>query len=219
MADAMEMLTGLTSHLWVIVFGVAIGGATVWLPYGKIAGVLKWLALFLFAYIFTAIVVDPGLAGGPEGHHRPDVAQREGCLGHARGDSRHDDQSLPVLLAIVAGSRGREIHRAAPDHRADRRFALRAHDAQARHRRGHVLLEHRDVLHHRHHCVHAAHARRHPHRDHAAGGRGASPAGGPGMFSAFHGRCDRNGAAGHSDALGFGRYALAETFGWKQGLG
>ncbi|HEX9162656.1 MAG TPA: divalent metal cation transporter [Thermoanaerobaculia bacterium] len=59
MADAMEMLTGVNSHAWVIAFGVAISLATVFLPYGRIASVLKWLALFLFAYIITAIVVHP----------------------------------------------------------------------------------------------------------------------------------------------------------------
>jgi Mn2+/Fe2+ NRAMP family transporter len=59
MADAAEMLTGVNSHLYVILFGIGISAATVWLPYGKIANVLKWLALFLFAYVLTAIVVHP----------------------------------------------------------------------------------------------------------------------------------------------------------------
>jgi Mn2+/Fe2+ NRAMP family transporter len=59
MADALEMLTGLNSHFFVILLGVVIGAATVWLPYGKIASVLKWLALFLFAYILTAFIVHP----------------------------------------------------------------------------------------------------------------------------------------------------------------
>lgn len=59
MADAMQMLTGINSHVLVLVFGVGISAATVWLPYAQIARVLKWLALFLFSYIFTAIVVKP----------------------------------------------------------------------------------------------------------------------------------------------------------------
>jgi len=59
MADAAEMLTTLDSRIFVIVFGVGISAATVWLPYAKIASVLKWLALFLFSYILTAIVVRP----------------------------------------------------------------------------------------------------------------------------------------------------------------
>jgi NRAMP (natural resistance-associated macrophage protein)-like metal ion transporter len=59
MADAADMLTGFDSRIYVVVFGIAISAATVWLPYAKIANVLKWLALFLFAYVFTAIVVRP----------------------------------------------------------------------------------------------------------------------------------------------------------------
>jgi Mn2+/Fe2+ NRAMP family transporter len=59
MADAAEMLTGVNSHIYVVLFGVGIGTATVMLRYGQIASVLKWLALFLFAYILTAIVVHP----------------------------------------------------------------------------------------------------------------------------------------------------------------
>src|SRR5437588_7195641 len=57
MADAAEMLSGINSHVLIIVFGVGISAATVWLRYGQIANVLKWLALFLFAYLLTAIVV------------------------------------------------------------------------------------------------------------------------------------------------------------------
>lgn len=57
MADAAQMLTGLNSHLFVMVFGIGIGAATVWLPYLKIANTLKWLALFLFAYVLTAFLV------------------------------------------------------------------------------------------------------------------------------------------------------------------
>ncbi len=59
MADAAQMLTGIDSRIYVILFGAGISAATVMLPYGKIANVLKWLALFLFAYILTAIVVRP----------------------------------------------------------------------------------------------------------------------------------------------------------------
>ena len=59
MADAAEMLTGLNSHLSVIVFGVGISAATVYLPYAKIANTLKWLALFLFAYVITAFEIRP----------------------------------------------------------------------------------------------------------------------------------------------------------------
>jgi Mn2+/Fe2+ NRAMP family transporter len=59
MADAAETLTGLNSHYFVSLFAVLIVAATVWLPYPKIASVLKWLALVLGAYIVTALYLHP----------------------------------------------------------------------------------------------------------------------------------------------------------------
>lgn len=59
MADAAEMLTGLSSHVYVILFAVLIGWATIRIPYALIANVLKWLALVLAAYIVTAFVISP----------------------------------------------------------------------------------------------------------------------------------------------------------------
>ncbi len=59
MADAAQMLTGLNSHFFVVFFGIAIAFATIWFRYHQIANVLKWLALSLFAYVLTAIVVRP----------------------------------------------------------------------------------------------------------------------------------------------------------------
>ncbi|MEP6495054.1 MAG: divalent metal cation transporter [bacterium] len=59
MADAAAMLTGVTSHVWVVGFGVGIASATIYLRYATIAHVLKWLALALFAYVITAIYVGP----------------------------------------------------------------------------------------------------------------------------------------------------------------
>jgi Mn2+/Fe2+ NRAMP family transporter len=53
------MLTGINSHLLIIVFGIGISAATVWLRYSQIANTLKWLALFLFAYIITAFILRP----------------------------------------------------------------------------------------------------------------------------------------------------------------
>jgi len=45
--------------MYVILFGVGISAATVWLRYTSIANTLKWLALFLFAYVLTAFLVHP----------------------------------------------------------------------------------------------------------------------------------------------------------------
>ncbi|HEV2039237.1 MAG TPA: divalent metal cation transporter [Casimicrobiaceae bacterium] len=59
MADAAEMLTGLSSHMWVILIGVGIAAATIRLRYATIAAGLKWLALVLVAYALTAFYVGP----------------------------------------------------------------------------------------------------------------------------------------------------------------
>jgi Mn2+/Fe2+ NRAMP family transporter len=59
MADAADMLTGFNSHIYVVLFGVAIAVATIRFRYFQIARILKYLALFLFAYVITAFVVGP----------------------------------------------------------------------------------------------------------------------------------------------------------------
>ncbi|HSP63161.1 MAG TPA: divalent metal cation transporter [Pyrinomonadaceae bacterium] len=59
MADAAEMLTGLNSHWFVVLFGVGIAYWTVRCRFYQIAMILKWLALCLFAYVITAFVVRP----------------------------------------------------------------------------------------------------------------------------------------------------------------
>lgn len=57
MADAAELLTGVSSHVYVTCFGLAIAIATVRLRYLTLANTLKWLALVLFAYVITAFMV------------------------------------------------------------------------------------------------------------------------------------------------------------------
>lgn len=59
MSDAAEMLTGFNSHLFVVLFGVGIGYATIKFRYYQIAMILKWLALALVAYVITAFIVGP----------------------------------------------------------------------------------------------------------------------------------------------------------------
>ena len=57
MADAAQMLLGINSRLFVVIFAILISWATVQLQYHQIANVLKWLVLVLFAYPITAFVV------------------------------------------------------------------------------------------------------------------------------------------------------------------
>ena len=59
MADAAEMLTGINSHIYIVFFGVAIAVATVRFRYHRIAAIMKWLVLVLFAYVLTAFIVGP----------------------------------------------------------------------------------------------------------------------------------------------------------------
>src|ERR1043166_1567258 len=59
MADAAEMLSGINSHIYVIIFGVGIAVATVRFRYHQIAMIMKWLAPVLFAYIITAFIAGP----------------------------------------------------------------------------------------------------------------------------------------------------------------
>lgn len=59
MADVIEMLSGVTSHIWVVLLAAGISWATVQLRYAQIASTLKWLAVFLFAYVLSAFVVKP----------------------------------------------------------------------------------------------------------------------------------------------------------------
>jgi NRAMP (natural resistance-associated macrophage protein)-like metal ion transporter len=59
MAAAAKLLAPIPVEAWVIFFGLALIAAQVWLSYGMIAGVFKWLTLVLFAYIITAFIVHP----------------------------------------------------------------------------------------------------------------------------------------------------------------
>jgi NRAMP (natural resistance-associated macrophage protein)-like metal ion transporter len=59
MADAAEMLTGINSHVYVVIFGIGIAYATIRFHYHQIAMIMKWLAAVLFAYVITAFIVGP----------------------------------------------------------------------------------------------------------------------------------------------------------------
>ncbi|MEO7963774.1 MAG: Nramp family divalent metal transporter, partial [Gemmatimonadaceae bacterium] len=59
MADAAELVSSIDSHYFVILFAILIGAATIWMRYGMLSNILKWLALVLFAYVITAFLVGP----------------------------------------------------------------------------------------------------------------------------------------------------------------
>ena len=73
MADAADLLTGIRSHVWVVVFAVGIGWATVGMRYGTLANILKWLALVLFVYVIAALHVGPSITTVARGTLLPTV--------------------------------------------------------------------------------------------------------------------------------------------------
>jgi len=62
MADAAELLTGISSHIYVVLLGVGISYAVIRFRYHQIANVLKWLAMILGAYIITGFLIKPDWA-------------------------------------------------------------------------------------------------------------------------------------------------------------
>lgn len=57
MADAANLLTGISEDYFVVMFGLLIGWAIVKFRYYQIANVLKWLVLSLLAYVATAFMI------------------------------------------------------------------------------------------------------------------------------------------------------------------
>jgi Mn2+/Fe2+ NRAMP family transporter len=55
MSEAAQMLTGIRSHGFILVFAAGIAWVTIRCRYAQLARVLKWLALSLFAYVVTAL--------------------------------------------------------------------------------------------------------------------------------------------------------------------
>jgi NRAMP (natural resistance-associated macrophage protein)-like metal ion transporter len=59
MSDAGQMLTGIYSQVFTILFGLGITLAIIYFRYYQIAFLLKWLTLVLFAYVITAFILKP----------------------------------------------------------------------------------------------------------------------------------------------------------------
>lgn len=78
MADAAQILTGFSSHIFVVLFGLGISVAIVRFRYYQIANILKWLALILFAYIITAFLLHPNWISVVKLSFTPSVPTKEG---------------------------------------------------------------------------------------------------------------------------------------------
>ncbi|HMG34858.1 MAG TPA: Nramp family divalent metal transporter [Blastocatellia bacterium] len=59
MAAVTEMMTGVRALLWVPVFALSIVAMLIWSSYRRIARILKWLTLVLFAYVISAFLARP----------------------------------------------------------------------------------------------------------------------------------------------------------------
>jgi NRAMP (natural resistance-associated macrophage protein)-like metal ion transporter len=59
MAEAMQMITGLPSLMWLPLFAGLIVVLLIWSSYRQMARVLKWLTLVLFAYVAAAFMAHP----------------------------------------------------------------------------------------------------------------------------------------------------------------
>src|SRR6476659_7192537 len=57
MADALRLLIGGSTFLYVLLFGTFCAALEVFIPYSRYVSFLKWLTFALFAYFATAIVV------------------------------------------------------------------------------------------------------------------------------------------------------------------
>ena len=59
MAEAMKMMTGVSSFVWLPLFAILIVVLLVWFSYKHIARIFKWLTLVLFAYVIAAFLAHP----------------------------------------------------------------------------------------------------------------------------------------------------------------
>lgn len=59
MADAMQMISGVSSYYWTPFFAALILSLLLWTSYRTMARIFKWLTMVLFAYVITAFLAHP----------------------------------------------------------------------------------------------------------------------------------------------------------------
>lgn len=62
MAQATELVTGVSAFVWLPLFALVITALLIWTSYTLIARTFKWLTLILFAYVFAAFLAKPDWA-------------------------------------------------------------------------------------------------------------------------------------------------------------
>jgi Mn2+/Fe2+ NRAMP family transporter len=219
MADAAEMLSGIKSHYFIVVFGVGISCATIWLPYARLAGVLKWLALSLFAYVITAFVVGVDWSVVVRAALIPSVPP--GHDGWATLVAILGTTISPYLFYWQASSEVEEQKAMGLERLSSRLGATAAEILERKIDVGmgtffsnivmfFVILTTASTL-HRHGTTHIETSRQAAEALAPLAGRFASTLYTLGIFGV--------GALAIPTLTGSAAYALAETFGWRQGLG
>ena len=160
MADAAEMLSGINSHYFVILFGIGLTAGPILFHYEPIATALKWLTLSLSAYIVTAFIVRPDWSAVVHATFVPSLPTTREGWAMLVGVLRDNNQPLPVFLAGITGSRRGEL--SGTQARADGCYASTRLDPEIGRRRRHVLFQCRDVFHNPDYRADAA-----PRRDHS----------------------------------------------------
>ena len=218
MADAAEMLTRINSHIWVVLFGVAISVATVALRYGQIASTLKWLALFLFSYVFTALILKP--VWGPILRHAVIPSMPHGATAWSTLVAILGTTISPYLFFWQASQEVEEekglgrrvtVERIGASDReiADRKFDVGVGTFFSNAVMFFIIVTtaitlHRQGITHIETSKQAAEALR--------------PLAGPGCYLLFTVGLIGTGLLAIPTLSGSAAYALAETFGWRQGL-
>src|SRR5580658_1290544 len=62
MANVTEMMTGVKSVYWTLVYALMIGSFLIWSSYYTIARIFKWMTLVLFSYVLAAFFAKPDWA-------------------------------------------------------------------------------------------------------------------------------------------------------------
>ena len=102
MAEALRLLIGGPSHVYVVGFAVGCALLEVFVRYERYVSILKWTSLSLFAYVATALVVDVPWARVV--HNilcRPSAGTR--LYRSDRRSPRHHYNALLLFLAVLPG--------------------------------------------------------------------------------------------------------------------
>ena len=106
MGDALALVAGGPPLAYAVGFGVCCILLQIFVRYTRYVSILKWLTVALFAYFGVLVVAKVDWGTALRSLLLPELPLRRELHHHHRGDPRHDDQPVSVLLAGIAGGRG-----------------------------------------------------------------------------------------------------------------